>query len=425
VRLRIVLPGRRRGRGLRGLSRPLAAAFAAALLLIGCAGCGGREEPAFTPAGSPAIGITEASPALVWAPGARRREAEPFQSERAGLAALHPRYYRLQVDWSLVQPRPDAAPNWDRADPGCARAARPCAPYRGVREQLRAVRSRQRKHGGWEVVVNFLYTPPWAARAPGGCEPGFVDPTYRQIAPSALPAYRALIASLLSLGRQEGVELRYWSAWNESNYRGFASPQRAGCSSGSRLLAPAYYADLVRALRAELTAAPGRHEVLLGELSDARASTPKATSAEEFIRELPRDVICSSELWSQHLYLGDAGDLGPIEAALDARGCPRRHRIWVTETGAGGPRPGGPRPTDAASLRAQCRGMDALLRGWRDDPRVDAAFQYSYREDPAFPVGLADASLARRYPVYDVWLAWGRRRGSTAAAPALPASCAP
>lgn len=250
-----------------------------------------------------------------------------------------------------------------------------------------------------------------------------MDPTYRQIAPSALPAYRALIASLLSLGRQEGVELRYWSAWNESNYRGFASPQRAACSSASQSLAPGYYAGLVRALRAELALASGRHEVMLGELSDAQASTLKATSVMEFIRELPPDVICASNLWSQHLYVGDAGDLGPLEAALDARGCPRRHRIWVTETGVGGARPGGPRPTDPASLRAQCRGMDALLRSWRADARVDAAFQYSYREDPLFPVGLADASLSRRYPDYDVWLAWGRRRGAMVAAPPLPASC--
>jgi hypothetical protein len=375
------------------------------------------------PASRPAIGITEANPALVWAQGARPREAEPLPSQRDALAALRPRFYRLQVDWSLVQPRPDRPPDWDRPDPGCARGAPPCAAFRGVREQLRAVRSAQRAQGGWQVVVNFLYPPPWAARAPGGCEPGFVDPTYRQIAPAALPAYRALIASLLELGRQEGVELRYWSAWNESNYRGFASPQRTRCAGGGRLLAPGYYAELVRQLGAVLAGAPGRHEALLGELSDAEASTPNATSTVEFIRALPRDVICSSNLWSQHLYLGDTGTLGPIEAALDARGCPARHRIWVTETGAGGPHPGGRRPTDAASLRAQCRGMDGLLGAWRADPRVDAAFQYSFREDPAFPVGLADASLTRRYPVYGVWRAWAARRSLRAPAPPLPATC--
>jgi hypothetical protein len=390
-----------------------------------CAGCGGPGEPgtgAPSPA-TPAVGIAEANPALVWRPPPGRPDPPPFRVQRSALAALHPRYYRLQVDWSQVQPRADAAPDWDRPDPGCARGAPPCAAYRGVREQLRAVRARQRAGAGWEVVVNFLYTPGWAARGPGGCEPGVVEPSYRQIAPTALPAYRALVASLLALGRQEGVELRYWSAWNETNYRGFASPQRAACSEGSRPLAPDYYAGLVRALRRELAAAPGRHELVLGELSAAQASTAKATAVEEFIGQLPHDVVCGSDLWSQHLYLGDAGTLAPIEAALDARGCPRRHRIWITETGAGGPRPGGARPTDPASLRAQCRGMDALLRGWRADARVAAVFQYSYREDPLFPVGLADAGLTRRYPVYDVWRAWAARRGAGAGAPALPASC--
>ena len=39
------------------------------------------------------------------------------------------------------------------------------------------------------MVVTFLYTPPWAARPAGGCEPGRVDPTSRQIAPKAFPAY--------------------------------------------------------------------------------------------------------------------------------------------------------------------------------------------------------------------------------------------
>lgn len=417
-----------------------AAAPATALLLALFPGCGERPKrpvkPAVAPdrsaavapdhsvAVSPAIGVTEANPAFIWAPAERPQAAEPFGSQRAALAALHPRYYRLQVDWSLVQPRPDVPPNWDRPDPGCQRMVAPCAPYGGIREQLRAVGSRQRAQGGWEVVVNFLYTPPWAARAPGGCEPGFVHATHRQIARSAMPAYRALISSLLALGRQEGVELPYWSPWNETNFRGFASPQRTDCSPGGRLLAPGYYARLAAALGAELAAAPGPHEVVLGELSAATGSTPKTTSVAEFIAALPREVICGSDLWGQHLYAGDGATLAPVEAALDARRCPRAHRIWVTETGVGGPRPGGPRPTDPASLRGQCRGMDGLLRSWHRDPRVAAVFQYSYREDPLFPVGLVDASLARRYPVYDVWRAWGARRGPHAPAPALPASCA-
>ena len=34
--------------------------------------------------------------------------------------------------------------------------------------------------------------------------------------------------------------------------------------------------------------------------------------------------------------------------------------------------------------------------------------QFSFREDPAFPVGLLSADLARAYPAYALWLAFSR-----------------
>jgi hypothetical protein len=112
-----------------------------------------------------------------------------------------------------------------------------------------------------------------------------------------------------------------------------------------------------------------------------------------------------------------------VEAALDARGCGRRHRVWITETGVGGPRPGGRRPTDPASLRAQCRAMDGQLGRWHRDPRVEAAFQYSFREDDLFPVGLVDPTLVRVYEPYDAWAAWARRQRPTDPPPAPPGGC--
>jgi hypothetical protein len=233
-----------------------------------------------------------------------------------------------------------------------------------------------------------------------------------------------MVRSLAALGRAEGVEMRYWSAWNEPNYRGFASPQRASCAPGAPPVAPAYYGELVRQLRTALAGVPGRHDVLLGEVSDAPASGPKATSAVDFARGLPRDVVCSSDVWAQHVYVGDPDTVPAVQGALDARGCARRHRVWITETGVGGPRPGGRRPTDPASLRAQCRGMDDLLGRWHRDPRVEAAFQYSFREDDMFPVGLVDPPLARVYqPPYDAWAGWAARRRPGAPAPPLPEAC--
>ena len=162
----------------------------------------------------------------------------------------------------------------------------------------------------------------------------------------------------------------------------------------------------------------------LTRVSDDPASGPKATSSADFARGLPRDVACSSDLWAQHVYVGDPDTVPGVEAALDARGCPRRHRIWITETGVGGPRPGGRRPTDPASLRGQCRAMAGLLGRFHDDPRVQAAFQYSFREDDRFPVGLIDPTLARRYTPYGAWAAWAARRHAGDPAPRLPADCA-
>src|SRR2546422_4110966 len=39
--------------------------------------------------------------------------------------------------------------------------------------------------------------------------------------------------------------------------------------------------------------------------------------------------------------------------------------------------------------------LGAQLLGWYRDPRVGAVFQYTFRDDPAFPVGLVDARLSR------------------------------
>ena len=153
-------------------------------------------------------------------------------------------------------------------------------------------------------------------------------------------------------------------------------------------------------------------------------------------------MVCASDIWAQHAYVGTegigtaadlAGDPGRagsaslirgLVRALDARGCSQPKRIWITETGVGGPKPGGPRPTDPAALREQCRAMAAALRTWYRAPRVDAAFQYTFREDNTYPVGLVDTGLTRAYPTYDLLRAWGRRASPSDPPPAVPSSCA-
>jgi hypothetical protein len=68
--------------------------------------------------------------------------------------------------------------------------------------------------------------------------------------------------------------------------------------------------------------------------------------------------------------------------------------------------------------------MALALERWHRDPRVDVAIQYTFREDSAFPVGLADPRLTRTYPTYDLWRAWGARESESDAPPPRPAACA-
>jgi hypothetical protein len=108
-------------------------------------------------------------------------------------------------------------------------------------------------------------------------------------------------------------------------------------------------------------------------------------------------------VWAQHAYVGVDGDLAgdapagsivrDVEDALAARHCPGvPPRVWITETGV-----------PAGSGPAGCRALAGALRLWAGDPRVDAVFQYTFREDTAFRVGLADISLEQLRPAYAAW----------------------
>ena len=93
-----------------------------------------------------------------------------------------------------------------------------------------------------------------------------------------------------------------------------------------------------------------------------------------------------------------------LERALDARGgCAAGARVWVTEAGAGAGRPG--RPRGGADEQGGYAALSEQLRRWTADDRVAAILQYTFREDPAYPVGLADPSLRRLYPAYALWMA--------------------
>ncbi|MGH2944498.1 MAG: hypothetical protein ACRDLN_17185, partial [Solirubrobacteraceae bacterium] len=82
------------------------------------------------------------------------------------------------------------------------------------------------------------------------------------------------------------------------------------------------------------------------------------------------------------------GLIDDVLAALDAKGCPQIKQLWIAETG---------------TFDHRCEAMSAALRAWAHDDRVDAAFQYTFREAHAFPVGLVSPSLRVTYRSYRAW----------------------
>jgi hypothetical protein len=434
-----------------GLSRHALAILSFAALLAGAWGCGGHARRAGTAhqsgpparaAGAaavppafnrPAFGLTEDAADLLWSP-APWRAAQAFQAARGELTALHPRYLRLLVDWAALQPDPGRPAALSAAVNGCARQVGPCGPYAGIAEEFAAIASQQRSAASREdfrVVIDVFGAPARAALPGAGCERPGTTAFSRPLRPAALADYRALISSLLALGAREGVALEWWSPWNEPNDPRFLSPQRSSCSAGAPPDSPALYAQLARAMAAELRAAPGRHNLILGELNAFELDTPRSTSVSQFVASLPPDVICLAGVWSIHAYARHApastlpDPVRTLETALDARGaCGRGAGIWVTEAGAGAPHPGWPRPAGPADELAGCRALARQLQAWHADPRVGAVFQYTFREDPAFPVGLISSDLSHLYPAYRLWLAWAGLRGSTAPPPSPAAACA-
>jgi hypothetical protein len=402
----------------------------AAVLVVGC---GSSSAPTLTAAPTPtqpappaprpqrlSLGISEANPSLL-SPGG---VAPGFAAWRDRLFALHPRWYRLPVDWSKLQPDAAKAADLGLAQDGCLRGKPPCGAFAGVEAELRAIRQAQLAQGGFEVVVVIYGVPDWAAAPAGGCERSDASPRSRPITQAGIAGYQALLAELEAIGRRTGVALDWWSPWNEPNHPAFISPQRAACTTPSPTLSPAVYARLVRAARAEL--GPSRR-LVLGELAGFGGPTPRATGVGEFVRALPDDVACAGAVWAQHAYTQPDGRspdaVGELERALAGRRCTAARPIWVTETGVGGARSGAPRDSSPAALAAQCHAQAAALERWDADPRVQAAFQYTFREDSAYPVGLADAGLTRTYPTYELWLRWSRAGPETPGPPAPPPGC--
>ena len=271
--------------------------------------------------GDLAVGLTEQNPNLFWAPGAKKDVPPEFARWQDDTGKLKPAFFRLVLDWPSLQPNKGTPANLEQPIDGCLRGTPPCAAWAGVKEQLAALASRQKQHkGGWEVLVVITGSPEWAARPASGCERPNTQPRSRAPKASAMGAYRKLVSDVIALGGKVGVDLRYWSAWNEPNHPFFISPQRATCDAAAPSLAVKRYAELTRNLKQALDDAPGDQQYVLGELAGLDESKTKSTSLQEFLRKLPTPIVCGSTILSQHGYITG---INPVVAGRQGRRHPQ------------------------------------------------------------------------------------------------------
>jgi hypothetical protein len=330
---------------------------------------------------------------------------------RDSVKKMRPTYYRLVVDWPSVQQ------GFAQPQGGCMRDIPPCAGYAGLQDQLAAVAAAQKEAGEnrWQVMVVIAGTPDALAAPGGGCERANVQRRSRPPTPEGLAAYGDLIQRVQEAADAAGAKLRYWSPWNEPNHPFFISPQRASCKASAKSRAVKPYTDLARAMKERLREG---QQLVLGETAGLLQKKSGYTRVQEFIRELPRDVVCSARVYGQHGYVGGPDPVDETDRALARHDCPQKHEIWMTETGVGAPRRGEQRKASMSALRKACRNMRKRLLQWYEDPRVTAAFQYTLREDDRFPTGLVTVDLAASYPALDEWNAWSGDRKPSEAPPA-------
>jgi len=149
--------------------------------------------------------------------------------------------------------------------------------------------------------------------------------------------------------------------------------------------------------------------LVLGSLAGLEHPHVYGAGAAEFVRGLAPDVACVDGPFAQHAYVGERGRHGrepqranpaaadrrdlfdDVLAALDAKGCPQIKQLWIAETG---------------TFDHRCEAMSTALRAWAYNDRIDAAFQYTFREAHAFPVGLVSPSLRVTYRSYRAWFAF-------------------
>lgn len=440
----------RRRRVLTALAVALVAVLAAGVgFLLGRGDDGERraaEPPASGPgperrsdrAGRLAVGLVTRDVAALTPPA--DGPIDGYDVPRRLVAAIAPRHVRIDVRWDQLQPAADVPLDPARVnDDGCGREATPpCGPPVSLTALFQRIAAQQAAHpGAFRPLISFWGMPTWAGEPPGdGCRHERVRAAARPLATGREADFRAAIRTVWTALRDAGIAAADWTPWNEPNAPYFLDPQRAACARDAEPRSPAPYARMAVAMDAELRELGGRdadaadrHRLVLGEVAAWGAPTARVVAADEFLRALPDDVLCRADVIGLHGYVDARPRSGrgePVAAALgevERRPCLDDTAVWITETGTGAPGAGRERTGDDATQRAECRLMGDQLTRWYHHPRVEAAFQYSVRDDAAFPTGIVDERARTAYPVADVWAAWGGARAPDGPPPPVPSDC--
>ena len=275
------------------------------------------------------------------------------------------------------------------------RAIQPCGAYLSLRDQLGALAARQ-KEGGWVTLVVLHGTPEWAARPAGGCERDETQPRSRPARDMA--DYGRFVGAVLAEARSVGAELRYWSPWNEPNHPYFISPQRQECDRSARSAAVEPYVGMARALAGGAGRGAGRAAARAGRAGGARRA-----AADD---DLGLGVRRADPEGRSPAPRRSGPSTGTSAAATSPTTSSAR---WSARAARGPSRSGSPRPASArpaaarsagrrpAAQRRACARLHRRLARWYRDPRVTAAFQYTFREDDLFPTGLVSTDLTAAY----------------------------
>ena len=104
----------------------------------------------------------------------------------------------------------------------------------------------------------------------------------------------------------------------------------------------------MRNLKRALEDAPGDQEYVLGELAGLDESKTKSTSIREFLRGLPKSLVCGSTILSQHGYITGINPVDDAAKGAATHKCQKKHVVWMTETGVGAPHAGEDKRDDRA-----------------------------------------------------------------------------